>query len=429
MKKILQLKLKILAKLILNKYQPKVVGITGSVGKTGTKEAIYKVLQSEFNVRTSYKNYNNEIGLPLTIIGTESAGRSLFGWLAIFSKAIRLILIKDKNYPEILVLEMGIDRPGDMKYLLSIASVDVGVMTGVSHSHLEYFGSVMNIKKEKQVLIEKMNSKGLAILNYDNELSREMSEISKARVITFGLKEGANVCAQDINFNYTKGDYELTGINFKLNNNGSIVPATMDNIMSETALYSALAATAVGIYFEMNLVEIAQALKDFSLPNGRMSFVPGIKNTFIIDDTYNSSPKSALVALNTLSQIKIDESAKRYAVLGDILEIGHYTEEGHQLVGKEVAKQNIDYLIAVGEKARDIVRGATSAKMNEDYIFHFDRSEEAGKFLEDRIKAGDVVLVKGSQGVRMEKIVKEIMAEPEKANELLVRQGKEWEDK
>ncbi len=429
MKKILQLKLKILSKLILRKYKPRIVGITGSIGKTSTKDAIFHVLNTKFKVRTSYKNYNNEIGLPLTIIGSESAGRSLWGWFMIFFKAFKLIVFKDKEYPEILVLEMGIDRPGDMAYLLSIVSVDVGVMTGISHSHLEYFGSVMKIKKEKQVLIERVDSQGLAVLNYDNELSRDMNQSSKAKVMTFGLKEGANVRAQDINYNYTGGNYELTGINFKLNNDGSIVPVVMTSVLSEAALYSALASTAVGLYFNMNLVEIAQGLKEFSLPPGRMSYIPGIKNTFIIDDTYNSSPESAIAAVSTLSQIKVDEDSSRFAVLGDILEIGHYTEEGHQLVGRRVAKMKIDYLITVGEKARDIARGSINAGMKKDYIFNFDRAEEAGKFLEDRITAGDVILVKGSQGVRMEKIVKEIMSEPDKASELLVRQGKEWQNK
>ena len=152
MKKILQLQLKILSRWIINKYKPKVIGITGSVGKTSTKEAIAHILQSKFKVRMTYKNYNNEIGLPLTIIGVKSPGSSLWGWIKVFCSALSLILFK-KNYPEVLVLEMGVDRPGDMAYLLSIVSVDVAVVTGISHSHLEYFGSVVNIKKEKSLVL------------------------------------------------------------------------------------------------------------------------------------------------------------------------------------------------------------------------------------------------------------------------------------
>lgn len=429
MRRLLQFKLNFWARLILKKYQPVVIGVTGSLGKTSAKEAIFAVLRNQLSVRMSQKNYNNEIGLPLTIIGACAAGRNFFGWFGILLAAAKLILIRDKNYPRVLILEMGVDRPGDMAYLTEIAPPVVGLVTAVSYSHLEYFGDIINIKKEKQVLIENVDSQGLAILNYDNEGTRAMVEASKARVLTYGLQDGANLQAQDIVFNFTKGNYELAGINFKLNYDGSIVPVFMDNVLTESALYAALAGAAVGIYFKMNLVEIAQALRDFSLPRGRMTILPGIKHTFIIDDTYNSSPEAAIAAVDILGRIKIDESASRYAVLGDMLELGAYTEEGHRLVGAKVVKSGINQLIAVGEKARDIIRGATEAGLADDYIFYFDNAQEAGKFLQNRIKAGDVILVKGSQNVRLEKTVQEIMAEPERAAELLVRQEEEWRGK
>jgi UDP-N-acetylmuramoyl-tripeptide--D-alanyl-D-alanine ligase len=202
----------------------------------------------------------------------------------------------------------------------------------------------------------------------------------------------------------------------------------MNNVISETAVYAALSAAAVGIYFDLNLVEVSQSLKNFSLPAGRMSVLPGIKHSFIIDDTYNSSPEAAISAVDILSRIKGEESTEKYAVLGDMLEIGHYTEEGHKILGKKVAQSGINYLIAVGERSRDIIRGAVEAGMDDDYIFYFDYSEEAGKFIQNRLKPGNIILIKGSQGVRMEKIVKEIMAEPDRAEELLVRQGRDWKD-
>ena len=429
MKKILQFKLKFWSRRLIKKYQPVIVGITGSIGKTSAKEAISEVLKDKLRVRTSFKNYNNELGLPLTIIGQESPGRDLFGWAKVFWRALRLYLIRDKNYPQVLVLEMGVDRPGDMAYLTSIAPVNVGVVTAVSYSHLEYFGTVQNIKKEKQVLIEKLDAKGLAVLNFDNENTKEMASASKARVLSYGLKAGANLQAQDIVYNFTKEGYDLSGINFKLNYNGSIIPVVMKNVMAETALYAALAAAAVAVYFDLNLVEVAQALSNFSLPKGRMNLLPGIKHTFIIDDTYNSSPEAALAAIDVLRRVKVDASAEKYAIMGDMLEIGSYTEEGHRLVGAKIAESGINHLLAVGEKARDFIRGAKEAGLEDDYIFYFDKPEEAGKFLQNRIKAGDVLLIKGSQGARMEKVVKELMAEPERAEELIVRQGKEWGNK
>ncbi len=428
-RKILQFKLNFWARLILKKYRPVIIAITGSLGKTSTKEAIYTVLKDKLAVRMSPKNYNNEIGLPLTILGYDSPGASLFGWSRVFCQALGLIIFRSSTYPQVLILEMGVDRPGDMAYLVRLAPPTVGVVTAVSYSHLEYFGSLMNIKKEKQVLVENLDNKGLAVLNYDNEAAREMASTSKTRVLTYGLKEGANLQAQDIIFNFTKGNYELAGLNFKLNYNGAVVPVFMSNVLTESAIYAALAAAAVGLYFELNLVEVAQALSSFSLPAGRMNVLPGIKHTFIIDDTYNSSPEAVIAALDILGRIKTDEAASKYAVLGDMLELGHYTEEGHQIVGRKVVTAKINYLIAVGEKARDIVRGAQAEGLADEHIFYFDKLAEAGHFLQNRIKAGDLILVKGSQGMRLEKIVKEIMAEPEKAGELLVRQGKEWAGK
>ncbi|MCX6796207.1 MAG: Mur ligase family protein, partial [Candidatus Falkowbacteria bacterium] len=153
MKIIVQKILKHLAKAILKKYQPLVIGITGSVGKTSAKEAIYAVLASQKKTRRNVKNYNNEIGLPLTIIGAESGGRSIADWLKVFRRALKLICVKDENYPEILVLEMGADRPGDLDYLNSIVCCKIGVITLIGPVHLEYFGSIEQIQKEKGKLI------------------------------------------------------------------------------------------------------------------------------------------------------------------------------------------------------------------------------------------------------------------------------------
>jgi len=426
MKKLLQLKLRILARLILKRYQPTIIGITGSIGKTSAKEAVYHVLKTKFSVRTNFKNYNNEIGLPLTIIGRESPGRDLFGWFVLLWQALGLIIFKSKKYPKILVLEMGVDRPGDMDYLTAIAPPDVAIVTAVSYSHMEYFGSLNNIKKEKQRLVESLPPQGLAILNFDSAPVKEMTEVSKARILSYGIKQEADLRAQDIIYNFTRDNYDFAGINFKLNNQGSIVPVSMKNVMSEPTLYAALAATAVGLYFEMNLVEISAALHNFTSPPGRMNLLPGIKHSFIIDDTYNSSPEAAASAVKILSRIKVDAQAKKYAVIGDMLEIGAYTEEGHRLIGRLIQEEGIDILVAVGERARDFIRGAKDAGLEDEQIFYFDKAEEAGRFLQNRIKEGDVLLIKGSQGARMEKIVKELMAEPERAKELLVRQDVPW---
>ena len=426
MKKILMFKLRILAKLILLRQKPLVIGITGSVGKSSVKEALSLVLGKKFKIRATYKNYNNEIGLPLTIIGAKSPGKKFFSWFPIFFQALKIIIFGDYNYPEVLILEMGIDRPGDLKYLCSLAQPKIGIVSSVSYAHIEYFGSLLEIKKEKETLVKSLQAQGAAILNFDNEFCKEMAEISRVKVISYGFKEGADLIAQDIKYNFDKGDYELSGINFKLNFRGSIVPVLMKNALSPGAVYAALAATACGLELGLNLVDIAHSLKDFSLPRGRMNVLPGVNNSFIIDDSYNSSPEACLSALEVLGSIKIEPASKKYVVLGDMLEIGAYADEGHRLVGEKVAQIKADFLVTIGEKSLVTATTALKNGLAENQLFNFNHSSEIGEFLLGRINSGDIILVKGSQGMRLEKVVKEIMAEKDRASELLVRQGEGW---
>lgn len=426
MRTLVKKSLKFLAKRILEKYRPQVVGITGSIGKSSAKEAVYQVLATEFRVRATAKNYNNELGVPLTIIGRESGGRSAKEWLGIFFYALGLLLRRQSDYPEILILELGVDHPGDMAYLCSIVSPEVGLVTAVSYAHLEFFGTINNIKKEKQVLIERVNNKGLSILNYDNELTREMMSASRARVLTYGLNEKADLRAQDIVYNFEKGDYDLSGIHFKLSYDGAIVPVFMKNVLSEPALYAALAGAAVGLHFKLNLVNIAAALNDFNLPPGRMNLLAGLNHSFVIDDTYNASPDAAVAALDILGRLQVAPASKKYAILGDMREIGDFTEDGHRLVGKKAAAVGVYQLLVVGDCTQFIKEGALEAGLAAEKIKHFANNQELIDFIRPLITFGDIILVKGSQAMRLEEIVKAIMAEPERAGELLVRQGPEW---
>ncbi len=204
------------------------------------------------------------------------------------------------------------------------------------------------------------------------------------------------------------------------------MPIFLPNIFGKAAIYAVLAGACVGIIYKMNLVEISQALKYYQAAKGRMNLISGIKDTLILDDSYNASPQSTIVALEALNDVPLVEKSVKYAVLGDMLELGSYSEEGHREVGRKVVALAINKLIVVGERSRDIARGALAAGMAKDDIFHFNTAEEAGKFIQDRINQNDIILVKGSQGIRMEKIVKEIMAEPMRAEELLVRQDELW---
>jgi UDP-N-acetylmuramoyl-tripeptide--D-alanyl-D-alanine ligase len=425
MKKIVQKILYILARAVLKKYKPGVVGITGSMGKTSTKEAVFAVLSSKFRVRQNIKNYNNELGVPLSILGSESGFKSVFKWLGVILHGVRLILFHDDKYPQILVLEMGADHPGDIKYLTDLAPCKVGVVTGIGPAHLEFFESIDKIVKEKRIIVSHLSQEGFAVLNRDDEKVYEMRDKTRARILTYGFNAESSVRAQE---DSVLGDgVDIKGVNFKLSYSGAVVPIFIPWILGKQHIYAALAGAAVGITYGMNLVEISQSLKNYKAPKGRMNLISGIKKTLIIDDTYNASPIPTEVALEVLQSIKLPaEDDKKFAVLGDMLELGGFSEEGHKQVGRAVVKSGVDYLVTVGERSRDISRAALEAGMNEDRIFNFPTPEEAGLFVQGKMKQGDVVLVKGSQGMRMEKVVKELMAEPLLAHELLVRQDPEW---
>jgi UDP-N-acetylmuramoyl-tripeptide--D-alanyl-D-alanine ligase len=423
MKKILFLKLKILAKLILKKYRPLIIGITGSVGKTSAKEAIYSVLKSSGRVGRSRGNYNNEIGVPLTIIGSLSGGRSLLGWLAVFLRALGLLIGKDKNYPEILILEMGAEKIGDLEYLTSFVPVDIGVITGIGGVHLEFFGSLENVAKEKLSLLRHFEDDGkVAVINLDDQRLKESRNNIKGKILTYGFDEGADFRAGD--FKIVKKQNSFGGL-FKLHYRENTIPVFLANVLGRQQVYASLAALAVATSLKVSLLEAVDDLTSgYNPPKGRTNLIKGIKDTLIIDDSYNASPPSSLAALETLADFP--EGDRKLAIFGAMLELGNYTEEGHREVGRKAAEVGVDMLVAVGEMSRDIIRGAISAGLPEEQTFYFDNNHDAGVFVQNKLREGDLILIKGSQGARMERIVKELMAEPLKAKDLLVRQSDSW---
>ena len=424
MKKILFLKLKILAKLILKKYRPLVIAITGSVGKTSAKEAIYTVLKSSGRVRRSRGNYNNEIGVPLTIIGSLSGGRSLIGWLAVFLRAFSLLVRHDKEYPEILILEMGAEKIGDLEYLTGFVPVDIGVITGIGGVHLEFFGSLENVAKEKFSLLRHFQDEGkVAVINFDDQRLKAGRPDIKGKIITYGFGEGADLRAAD--FKVVKKQDSFGGL-FKFHYQENTIPVFLADVLSRQQVYAALVGLAAAAALNRNLLEAVDDLTgNYHPPKGRTNLIKGIKNTLLIDDSYNASPPSTLAALDTLADFPLP-AARKLAVLGEMLELGGYTEAGHREVGRKAAEIGVDILVAVGEKARDIIRGAVAAGLPEAQTFYFDNNHDAGIFVQNKLQEGDLILIKGSQGARLEQIVKELMAEPLKAKDLLVRQSAEW---
>ncbi len=416
------------AKRIIKRHKPKVVAITGSVGKTGTKEMIWYLLKDKFVVRKSEKNYNNEIGLPLTIIGLESGEGSVFRWLVTLIKAFWIAHF-GRNYPEVLVLEMGADQKGDIKHLCQIARPDVAVVTNIKNSHLENFKTQANLVKEKTTILKMVRKNGLAILNKDDQQIAQLEKELNSKTITFAIEENAQMYASDIS--YLTEDWQTSkgetfsvpqGLIFKLNYSGKIVPINLPNILGQPAVYSALIAFAVGQYFKLNIIEIAGELSKVNSNKGRLKLIDGIKNTKLIDDTYNASLASTKQALFVLSQA---QAKRKIAVLGDMLELGADEKSDHKRVGDLAFKSGVDILITVGVLMQ-LAQKEFSKKSTIGQSKNFTDSVTAGRFLQQVMQEGDVVLVKGSQGMRMEKVVVEVMNQPERKEELVVRQGEEW---
>jgi len=399
MKKILQKILKYLAKKISDKYKPEIIAITGSVGKTSAKEAIHAVLMNKFSVQQNIKNYNNELGVPLTIIGAEAGGKNLFKWLAVFLRAKRLLLFRDANYPKILILELAVDKPGDMDYLLDFVKPGIGVLTRIGPVHLEKFGTQEKILQEKSKLIKSLPQSGFAVLNYDYKDVFSLCDTTKAKCITYGFDQGADVRAKNIL--YGRGQTTFT-----LEYGEKALPVVLLHAVGKPQIYAILAGISCGIAKRMDLDEIKEALKNYYPPQGRGNLLKGIKNTLIIDETYNASPQAVEAALENLKNLA--GKGKSVAVLGDMLELGPISHDAHLEIGKKAAELELNYLFTVGVCAKDIARGAREGGMIRDRIFEFSDNASLGKFLQEKLEGGEVILVKGSRGMRMEEIIDEI---------------------
>lgn len=393
--KLLQFYLKITASFFLLRYKPKIIGVTGSVGKSSTKEAIYTVLRERFNVRRSVGSYNNEIGVPLTIMGEESPGSRILGWVIIFFRALKN-LIYEKDYPEILILELGVDKPNDLEYLLSFIKPTIAVITSIGSAHLEKLKTEQEIFKEKTKLALRLPKKGIAILNFDDKRLRELGLNLKRKVVFYGQNSQANIYPSEI-------EYTNLGMNLNINWAGSLVPTSVSTF-GMPSIYADLAAAAVALSLKIDLINICQSLKRIKGLKGRLKIFAGKNNTTILDDSYNSNPQSASASLKTAAKIKDNLGKTRLiAILGDMLELGKISRRAHINLGRESA-EIADMVIAVGSEAKNIYTGAEETKQGD--ALWFSDSETAAEKIKPIIKEGDLILIKGSQGARMEKISK-----------------------
>jgi UDP-N-acetylmuramoyl-tripeptide--D-alanyl-D-alanine ligase len=425
MKKTISYVLQAESKAVLWKYKPKIIAITGSLGKTSTKDAVFAALSGMTHVRKSEKSYNSEIGLPLTILGLPNAWNNPFDWFENFLLGLWLIIWPHK-YPKWLVLEVGVGKAGDMKKTASWLKTDAVIITAIGETpaHIEFFSSRKHLIEEKSQLIHTLKKDGLLVLNADDEAVLGMKEKTRNRIITYGFNPEADVVASQDAISYG-ADGVPEGIIFRVDEGGNSMPVAIEGVFGRNHLYASLAAIALSVGLKFNVVNAIGKLKNYDVPAGRMRVLAGINGSSIIDDTYNSSPFACESALRTLKEVG---KGRNIAILGDMLELGKHTIDSHRNIGK-IAAETADILIVVGPRAKDIAEGAREAKMKKKSIFEFNTAYEAGEFAEKLIEQNDLILVKGSQGVRMERTVEAIMRDKANKAKLLVRQDKEWLEK
>jgi UDP-N-acetylmuramoyl-tripeptide--D-alanyl-D-alanine ligase len=344
----------------------KVIGITGSVGKSSTKELVAEVLSQRFATHKNPGNYNNEIGLPLTLMNCG------YG-------------------QECVVLEMGFYYPGEIKFLCEIASPEVGIVTNVGTVHAERAGSQQAITDGKAELIQALPDDGVAILNYDDPFVRPMCKKTRSKVLFYGLSPSADLWADAIQ---SKG---LQGITFDMHYQESQYHVQVP-LLGRHSVQTILRAAAAGLAMGMNWDEIIRGLQK-GHSQLRLVAVRTETGALILDDTYNATPESMLAALDLLDELK----GHKIAVLGDMLELGAYEAAGHHQVGEKAAGV-VNHLITVGKLGRIIADTARKAGLPENAITSVNDSSEAIEILKYNLSADDVVLIKGSHGLRMDTI-------------------------
>jgi UDP-N-acetylmuramoyl-tripeptide--D-alanyl-D-alanine ligase len=372
-----------LARHTIENWGGRVVGITGSAGKTTTKNLTAHILsESGRRVMQGKKNFNNELGLPLAILQMETA----------------------PNRPsdfDTAVLEMGMSMPGELRRVVSLAPPDIAVELCVMPVHLEFFGTVDFIAENKRAVVEGMKPDGTAILNADDPRVAAMREhVRGNRVLTFGIEKEADVTATEIEV------MELGRTQFELKTPGGTARAEL-GVPGRHNLMNALAAASVATCFEIEAEQIARLLSTAEASEMRGVVLRFRENFTVIDDSYNSNPRSLLFMVRTL--VEGGQTAKRRIVVaGEMLELGADAPEMHRASGNDIARAGVDLLWGVRGRASEIVEGAREAGMTGDATRFFESSDEAAEAIVSEIRAGDMILIKGSRGVRTDKIVSRV---------------------
>ena len=344
-----------------------VVAVTGSAGKTTTKDVIVHLLSAEMPAGKTIGNLNNHVGVPLSILRLPDECR-------------------------VAVLEMGMNHAGEIRALTRIARPDVGVVTNVGYAHVEAFGSIQAVALAKRELIEELPAAGVAVLNADDRLVAQFREIHRGRVVTFGFSEGADVRAEEVELGTASVSFRYRDVPFE------------SPLVGRHGLLNVLAGLAVAKVFDIPPERLRDAVR--TLEPGKMRGERLERNGIVIwNDSYNSNPEASRAMLDVLRQTP---ARRRIAVLGEMLELGQSAETLHRDIGKYAAAQGIDVLVGIRGAARFMVDEAVRAGLSESAAYFFEDSGTAGDFLRRLVRDGDAVLFKGSRGVRVEKALERV---------------------
>lgn len=410
------------ATVLLRRTKPKIIAITGSVGKTSIKDSIYEVLKDRVQVRKSEKSYNSEIGVPLTILGLPNASLSILHWVKNIIDGAFTVFHPGK-YPKVLILELGVDHPLDMEKFVKWITPDIVVLSRLPDVpvHVEFFDSPEEVTKEKIKLVHALRPDGVFVYNNDDPAIVKVVEGVRQHSIGYSRYSSSHFVVSGDTIDYTNGI--ASGCSFTLTHLNESVKISIEGSLGVQHGYNAAAAAAVGSLFEVTLQEVQKALSQYIPPPGRSRLIRGLKDTLIIDDSYNSSPAALEYALTNLNEIR--GIKRKITILGDMMELGQFSVREHERIGRLIPRYT-DILVTIGVRARGFSKGAREQGMDESKIIEFDDSYTAGRDLQMFIKPGDALLVKASQSIRAERCIEDLMAEPERAKELLARQDTFW---
>lgn len=398
------------AQQVVDFHEPKVIAITGSVGKTSTKEALAAVFKLAYGdkVRYTHGNLNAEIGIPLTILGYTRQPKKI-EWPIFLAKVQKHL--KEESFPEFLILEMGVERPGDIQQFCQIARPDVAVITAATPAHISNFPDLHTMQSEKASLSNQVKDSGYTIYNADDDF---LSKSINGQKFSYGFDQNAFCRAEQVKVGLHGNRYTIVCGDHRIRIESPLIGKQM--------IYSELAAAAVAIKFNIDSNVIKSALESRKPFPGRLNMLQGKNNTTIIDDTYNANPASVKAAADLLAEI--DHPGRRVLILGNMNELGALDQEQHLEVAKYLSGK-ADLIILAGPNAEPMKKEITKSQ-----VFAFANRLEVADNLWDIVKSGDLVLLKASQNRNyFEELVKILMDEKYQADDVLVRQDEMWNGK